>query len=686
MNLKLKSLSLLLAGAAMGLTGCQTEDLVIDEGGIGNGTASTGKVVYLTAGIALPTNAGSRSQTDTPDNSDNNKTNSDGDKNMPDYEYGWDYENDVRSLIVVIADEEDAYVSHSIVSGIIPAASTNTKYDFTFTAEIKHKDLKDAYDSGLFSATNKTAHIYVICNYTARLLKLFEEGENGSWENWVNWTGSVTESGSPAGQTPSTSNTIWAKNSFLMTNAEALDCVFPETIDVWDDKFSDKSTPYNVGKVYNELYPIKVERVAARIDFKDGSPKGNNIYPISLDINHDGKIDDNDLNLINVELTRMALVNMSKNFYYLRRVSDNGLPDGAGFKIGGIEGLNNYVVDTDAGTKSAVQGYDPKTKNTDYIAHFNFPLYDSNNGYNKTEWYVDNIKDVLDESKQSDLWGTPEGQTTAGSYKIWRYVTENTIPGIDQQKTVQSTGVVFKGRILPGADLATKSEGYLSQAVVEALQEAEKAVGSRNPQKMVTLYNYNDVLYAGAAELIAKAKSEDEGALLYDWMETLLNNWTLNGDTYEYNPDGSGDKLTVVIADEILNGDNNDKHIDFGDYKAFNKGIAKSIDVASVGVTVYEPTDENDGEGLGYWCYYFYWNRHNDNLNSGRMGTMEFATVRNNVYKLSVTKINRLGNPTNPDNDPDPKDPEDPDEEPLDYIKVQVEVLPWVVRVNNIEF
>ena len=68
------------------------------------------------------------------------------------------------------------------------------------------------------------------------------------------------------------------------------------------------------------------------------------------------------------------------------------------------------------------------------------------------------------------------------------------------------------------------------------------------------------------------------------------------------------------------------------------------------------------------------------------MGRMEFATVRNNVYKLSVTKIGQLGHPRNPKNDPDPVIPEDPDEDPTHYIQVQVEVLPWVVRVNNIEF
>lgn len=66
------------------------------------------------------------------------------------------------------------------------------------------------------------------------------------------------------------------------------------------------------------------------------------------------------------------------------------------------------------------------------------------------------------------------------------------------------------------------------------------------------------------------------------------------------------------------------------------------------------------------------------------MRAMEFATVRNNVYKLYVEKINQFGHPGNPDDDPDPEDPDDPDESDKVYFKVSVRVLPWVVRVNNI--
>ena len=107
---------------------------------------------------------------------------------------------------------------------------------------------------------------------------------------------------------------------------------------------------------------------------------------------------------------------------------------------------------------------------------------------------------------------------------------------------------------------------------------------------------------------------------------------------------------------------------------------------ATAGFTGYSATDGK------YYAYYYYWNRHNDNGDNNVMGPMEFAVVRNNVYKLCVDNIARFGHPTppvdptNPDPDPDPVDPDDPDESVNYYFTVTVKVLPWTVRVNHIEF
>ena len=65
---------------------------------------------------------------------------------------------------------------------------------------------------------------------------------------------------------------------------------------------------------------------------------------------------------------------------------------------------------------------------------------------------------------------------------------------------------------------------------------------------------------------------------------------------------------------------------------------------------------------------------------------MEYAVVRNNVYKLAVTNISKFGHPEKGEGDPDDGGSEREDEEEKHYFQVSVKVLPWTVRVNDIEF
>lgn len=81
----------------------------------------------------------------------------------------------------------------------------------------------------------------------------------------------------------------------------------------------------------------------------------------------------------------------------------------------------------------------------------------------------------------------------------------------------------------------------------------------------------------------------------------------------------------------------------------------------------FEKTDD------GYRCYYKYWIRHLDNLNNTEMGVMEFAVVRNNLYRMLITGVSDLGDGT-PEIVPDTPD------EGETYLKVILNVKPWIVR------
>ena len=117
----------------------------------------------------------------------------------------------------------------------------------------------------------------------------------------------------------------------------------------------------------------------------------------------------------------------------------------------------------------------------------------------------------------------------------------------------------------------------------------------------------------------------------------------------------------------------------FYDYKFFTSREA----LAKVGVDISKIDDKDEMEYQNvklfrkkndkYVCYYDYWIKHLDNNDPYVMGVMEFAVVRNNLYRLLITSISELGDSTPVIN------PDTPDEGETS-IKALINVKPWVVR------
>lgn len=359
-----------------------------------------------------------------------------------------------------------------------------------------------------------------------------------------------------------------ADNKFWMTNA------YEPAIVNFNSYSTDKANPTDLGTHY-------VERAMARFDYM---PKG----PYTLG---EG---------VEVTLTHAALINQSREFYMLRRVSTDGT--NSNWTVGGVETLNNYVVDVDYADKKA--GY-RATCSTRFENHMTNP----------NDWVWKSI--AAADLTQEDNWdGKEDGETGSGQdhtlneYYVWQYCKENTIPGADIQENGISTGIVFKGQL--SGDLVTAAAGK-------------------------TIYVFDNILY-GTWDKVVAAAAQDNASEAFKFAVSVCN-------------DGGKAKDAATLA--------------------------------AAGFTGFSA--DNDGN---YYTYYYYWNRHNDNGNNTAMGKMEFAVVRNNVYKLCVDEIGKYGHPTPGGDDPDPDKPtpEDPDEEGEYYFKVTVKVLPWVVRVNHIEF
>lgn len=605
--------------------------------------------VYMNVNIQLPVGGrNTRSSTDS-DSDDDYGTSTDG------TEVGKDYENKVNGVLIVLADASNNFIAageHNSLP-VVREGIVNT------TQKINKSALAAYYGSGTLGTGKDQVNLYVFCNPTMELKKIFEK--SGADSEWIDEIATLEEE--PDGSVKGAA--VWGGNDhkagFLMATASSKDIkkYIPKNFTDWDNftneknafDFSGKNTLSNGTEIGN-IGNIHVERVVARFDFKDGSPSKDQTYVIA---------EKDDKPTLKVKLNKMALINMSKHFYYLRRVSDNGLANNV--EICGTEYDSgqkwNYVVDTDAEQKNG--DIDASYPFADY---FNFCLgHQDNDTWSidetaRGQWYTSLISDVIKkEEDNDDKWNN--GHSRDG-YRIWRYATENTIPGMNKQENGISTGIVFKGKI------------QVTENAPQTLQDAINGATGKPDADDAILYAYSNQLYVSWTEvrraaLDATANEEFKKAVFGTPKNTPSE--TVYSDDTE-----SPDYLWNIWH-------NVKGHNDAAALSAF-KEVATNKDHQ---FTLYQSSrDENDG--AGYYCYYFYWNRHNDNGNNGVMGPMEFAVVRNNVYKLSVVDINRLGHPRLSENDPDPVDPGTPDEKGDIYLKLSVEVLPWVVRINDIEF
>lgn len=269
---------MLFSMATAGLVACS--DKLADESG--NGLEGSESYVYMNVAVALPSPSTTRSGTDDPTGDGNDQTNSDENKkDKPDYEYGYEFENKVNNLLLVIAAENNEYITHTFISDITDAAGDGVKNNFTTEAQkFSRSDITAAYGDffKMNPADNKYyAHIYAFCNPTTALKARFDDlkQNNGRGNTeWVNWTNENEA------DDISLREKIWGGNGgkpedvnpgFLMSNKDVKRVEFP-SLDGW----SSYSSPSHPFKLSTPTDPVRVERTAARIDYKDGSSNNDN--------------------------------------------------------------------------------------------------------------------------------------------------------------------------------------------------------------------------------------------------------------------------------------------------------------------------------------------------------------------------------------------------------------------------
>ena len=217
---------------------------------------------------------------------------------------------------------------------------------------------------------------------------------------------------------------------------------------------------------------------------------------------------------------------------------------------------------------------------------------------------------------------------TQGTWYSWCYISENTLPSTAAMIKGLSTGIAFRTVVCKedGTPLSTQelSSKFISQSV----------------------YNSNNSAYDEAYQEWVENDKEGEEPV-------NANEGKIVGAIVSVNDNYL--KMTVGASETILK-------------KVTVQVVSNPEDVADGGNPVYE-----NKEAWEMTYYYFF--RHNvskDHL-LGTVEPMQFAVVRNNIYKISVTSLNGL---------PEPYDPGDPDEPQKNVISVECNILSWA-RVDN---
>lgn len=345
---------------------------------------------------------------------------------------------------------------------------------------------------------------------------------------------------------------------------------------------------------------VDVERMAARLDYMNSKDSYECTDPA-----YSGAT---------VKITGAALVNnLTAGSYLLKRVADdvNGVPTYLGNETPDAGVQTNYVLDPWTAVKTSANnsftiGGETKTAEDLYGEWFGNISQDPNH------WagYVQPGIEVSD--------GTEKWQRIG-------YTLENTTAAEEAGKRY-STGVVFKAKFHPqgvanytdgetffeyGTKIYASMENMMKNFYGSKFDELDDLIkkcatwGDVKQFITSTLLTNDPSGYNKYLEGLAEGK-DDTGAVS-DASSLIWSNYMLNECGYSKDENGK------VVLDQ--------------------NGKVTRIALKPYGTRTYEDAT----------CYYTWWVRHSNDNDDTKKGIMEYAIVRNNIYKLTVKSVYSLG-------------------------------------------
>lgn len=353
---------------------------------------------------------------------------------------------------------------------------------------------------------------------------------------------------------------------------------------------------------------VNVERMAARVDYL-----ARNEY----------KCDDPRYQGATVEITGATIVNrLTAGSYLLKRVADD--VQGTNLKYLGLEtatGENmlatNYVLDpwTAWKTQQNLTGM-PFPVDRESVAAS--ALYDPQT-YIPTR--SDNPEDWADYCKAGV-------DATKDDYLRVGYALENTTGRLETSLNY-NTGIVFKAQFHP-----VGVNGYTDEQ---------------------TFFTYNGVIYPMLTDMMGQLNGQEDFSTYTDKAINALTDW--NGlksfaASFVRDPTGYADYLTEFANEhstDVFTA--NAEELTWKYYLNNELGVVEDAQngpqINQNGVETRAKLYASSKELLRTYyngqCYYIWWLRHSNDGDDETNGVMEYAVVRNNIYKVSVNSIYSLG-------------------------------------------
>lgn len=334
---------------------------------------------------------------------------------------------------------------------------------------------------------------------------------------------------------------------------------------------------------------VNVERMAARLDYKT-----TGTYTC------DDPAYESNNQKATVEITGAALVNnLTAGSYLLKRVADD------------VNSTNpTYLGDETADENGVATNYvlDPWTTNKSK------GLYGT--------WFMSGSADP-------NWWAgyVQPGTSVSDGWQRIGYTLENTTAA-EEAGSDYSTGVVFKAKFYPKG-----VANYQNGATFFAL-------GNRLFASMEDMMTY--VYGADFSQFDNKIDACTDWAALKTFAASLLDN------------DPSGYKSFLQGQDEAQDLAQVKESLKWKAYMLNKCGYSASLNNNVYSVTLDQNEDTSTREALQPYgtrtyedatCYYTWWVRHSNDNDDTKKGIMEYAIVRNNIYKLTVNSIYSLGGP-----------------------------------------